>query len=124
MEGVRREIALGFETGLSKIMRFLDEKVIAKSGNVSGKEQPSSSSTNTKHHETISPKGEILQEEIDHDHSPNLEQHFFPRRPPIGGHQMKPKLEFPNFDGETKQSVVWINKVEEFFSIHNIISDE
>ena len=65
-------------------MRFLDEKDITKYGNVLGKEQPSSSSTNKKHHETIPPKGEILQEEIDHDHYPNPEQSFFPRRPPIG----------------------------------------
>ena len=37
---------------------------------------------------------------------------------------MKPKLELPKFDGETKQSVEWINKAKEFFSIHNIKSDE
>ena len=61
MEGVKREITLGFETGLRKIMRFLDEKDITKSGNVSREEKPSSSSTNKKHHETIQPKGEILQ---------------------------------------------------------------
>ena len=78
MEGVRREITLGFETELSKIVRFLDEKDITKSGNVSGKEKPSLSSTNTKHHETILPKGKILQEETDHDHSPNIEQPFSP----------------------------------------------
>ena len=124
MEGLRRDITLGFKIGLRKIMRYLDEKDTTKYGNVSGKEQPSSSSTNTKHHETIPPKGEILQEETDHDHSPNIEQPFFSRRPPIGGHQMKPKLEFPNFDGETKQSMVWINRAEEIFSIHNVISDE
>ena len=61
IQGVRKEIALGFETGLSKIMCFLDEKDITKYGNVSGKEKPSSSSANIKHHETILPKGEILQ---------------------------------------------------------------
>ena len=83
-------------------MWFLDEKYITKSGNVSGKQQPSLSSKNQKHHETRPPKGEILQEVTDHDHSPNPEQLFFPRRPPIGGYQMKPKLEFPKFDGETK----------------------
>ena len=27
-------------------------------------------------------------------------------------------------NGDTKQSVAWINKVEEFFSIHNITADE
>ena len=59
-------------------MWFLDEKYITKSGNVSGKEKPSLSSTNTKHHETIPPKGEILQEETNHNHSPNPKQSFFP----------------------------------------------
>ena len=78
MEGVRREIALGFETRLSKIMHFLDEKDTKKYYNALVKEKPSSSSTNKKHHETIPPKREILQEEIDHDHSPNLEQSFSP----------------------------------------------
>ena len=37
---------------------------------------------------------------------------------------MKPKLELSKFNGKTKQSVAWINKEEEFFSIHNITSDE
>ena len=37
---------------------------------------------------------------------------------------MKPNLELSKFNGETKLSSVWINKVEEFFSIHNITSDE
>ena len=37
---------------------------------------------------------------------------------------MKPKLELPKFDGETKQSVAWINKADEFFYIHQILSDD
>ena len=37
---------------------------------------------------------------------------------------MKPKLELSKFKGETKQSVAWINKVEEFFCIHKILSND
>ena len=37
---------------------------------------------------------------------------------------MKPKLELSKFNGDTKQNVAWINKAEEFFSIHNIIVDK
>ena len=37
---------------------------------------------------------------------------------------MKPKLELSKFNGDTKLSMSWINKVEEFFSIHNIIANE
>ena len=37
---------------------------------------------------------------------------------------MKPKLELSKFNGDTKWSVVWINKADEFFSIHNITADE
>ena len=37
---------------------------------------------------------------------------------------MKPKLELAKFDGETKQSVAWINKVEELFCIHKISSND
>ena len=85
---------------------------------MSGEDQPSSSSINANHHKTIPPQGEIPQEEIDHNHSPNLEQPLSPPKPPIGGYQMKPKLELSKFNGETKRSVAWINKAEEFFSIH------
>ena len=31
----------------------------------------------------------------------------------MGGYPMNPKLELPNFDGESKKSVAWINKKEE-----------
>ena len=37
---------------------------------------------------------------------------------------MKPKLELSKFNGDRKQSVAWINKVEEFFFIYNIIANE
>ena len=42
----------------------------------------------------------------------------------MGGYPMKPKLELSKFDGETKQSVAWINKEEEFFYIHKILFDD
>ena len=37
---------------------------------------------------------------------------------------MKPKLQLSKFNGETKQSLVWINKEKEFFAIHNITTDK
>ena len=37
---------------------------------------------------------------------------------------MKPKLKLAKFDGEMKQSVAWINKAEEFFCIHKILSND
>ena len=91
---------------------------------MSGEYQPSSSSINENHYKTIPPQGEIPQEEIGHNHSPNREQPLSPPKPPIDGYQMKSKLELSKFNGETKQRVAWINKAKECFSIHNIISDE
>ena len=31
---------------------------------------------------------------------------------PMGGYQMKPKLQLPRFNDETKKTVAWINKGE------------
>ena len=42
----------------------------------------------------------------------------------MGGYPIKPKLELAKFDGETKQSVAWINKAKEFFCIHKILSND
>ena len=55
MEGVRRDISLGFETRLSKIKQYLEEKITTIAGNVSWEDQPSSSSINANHHKTIPP---------------------------------------------------------------------
>ena len=119
MEGVKRETLVLFESRLSKLEQHLEDTITTLVGKVSKEDQPSSGSI---HHKTIPPRREIPQEEFDHDHSPNHEQLFSP--PKISGYQMKPKLELSNFNGDTKWSMAWINKEEEFFSIHNITADE
>ena len=40
--------------------------------------------------------------------------------PQAHGYQISVKLELPKFDGDEKQCIAWINKVEEYFNIHNI----
>ena len=55
MEGVRREMSLGFETGLSILKQYLEEKMNTIAGNVSWEDQLSSSSINANHHKTIPP---------------------------------------------------------------------
>ena len=115
MEGVKRDISVGFKIGLRKLMQYLEEKITTLFGNVSKEDQPSSSSN---HHKIIPPKRKIPQEEFVGDHSPRPKQPLYPPKPPISGYQMKPKLELSKFNGETKLSVAWINKAEEFFSIH------
>ena len=42
----------------------------------------------------------------------------------MSGYLMRPKIELPKFDDETKQSMAWINKVEESFCIQKIIADD
>ena len=110
MEGVKREILVLFESGLSKLEQHLEDTITTLVFKVSKEDQPSSSSI---HHKTIPPRREIPQEEFDHDHSPNHEKSLSP--PKISGYQMKPKLELSKFNGDTKQSMAWINKAEEFF---------
>ena len=119
MEGVKREISVLFEFGLSRLEHHLEDTITTLVGKVTKVDQPSSSSI---HHKTIPPRREIPQEEIDHDHYPNHEQLLSP--PKRSGYQMKPKLELSKFNGDTKKSMAWINKAEELFSIHNIIVDE
>ena len=119
MEGVKRDITVLFESRLSKLEQHLEDTITTLVCKLSKEDQPSS---NSSHHKTIPFRREIPQEEFNHDHSPNHEQMLSP--PKISGYQMKPKLEFSKFNGDTKQSMAWINKAEEFFSIHNITSDE
>ena len=107
MEGVKRDISVGFKTGLRKLKQYLEDTITTLVGNVSREDQLSSSST---HHKTIPPKGEIPQEEISHYHSPCLDQPLSP--PKVSGYQMKPKLELSKFNGDTQQSMAWINKAE------------
>ena len=113
MEGVKRDIRVLLESGLSKLEKHLEDTITTLVGKVSKEDQPSLSST---HHKTIPPRREIPQEDFDHDHSPNHEQSLSPQK--ISGYQMKAKLELSKFNGETKQSVAWINKEEKYVSIH------
>ena len=119
MEGVKGEITILFESKLSKLKEYLEETITTLVGKGSKEDQPSS---NSSHHKRIPPIRDIPQEESDHDHSPNHEQSLSP--PKRSGYQMKPKLELSKFNGDTKRSVAWIKKAKEFFSIHNITTDE
>ena len=110
MEGVKRNITVLFESGLRKLEHHLENTITTLVCNMSKEDQPSS---NSRHHKTIRPKRGSPQEEFNHDLSPNHEQS--PSPPKMNGYQMKPKLELSKFNGDTKWSVVWINKAEEFF---------
>ena len=54
MEGVKRDISVGFKIGLRKIKQYLEETIMTLVGNVSREYQASSSSN---HHKKIPPKG-------------------------------------------------------------------
>ena len=85
MEGVKREILVLVEFGLSRLEQHLEDTITTLVGKVTKVDQPSSSSI---HHKTIPPRREIPQEEFNHDYSPNHEQSLSP--PKISGYQMKP----------------------------------
>ena len=110
MEGVKRNIIVLFKSRLSKLKHHLENTITTLVCNMSKEDQPSS---NSRHHKTIPPKRGSPQEEFDHDLSPNHEQSLSP--PKRNGYQMKPKLELSKFNGDTKQSVAWINKAKEIF---------
>ena len=98
-------MSVGFEPRLCKLKQYLEDTITTLVGKVSKEDQPPSSSI---HHKKMPPRREIPQEEFDHNHSPYHEQPLSP--PKISGYQMKPKLELSKFNGETKRSVLWINK--------------
>ena len=114
MEGVKRNIIVLFESRLRKLEQHLENTIIALVCNMSKEDQPSS---NSRHHNTIPHRRESPQEEFDHDLSRNHEQSLSP--PKRNGYQMKPKLELSKFNGDTKWSVVWINKAEENMPLCN-----
>ena len=96
MEGVKRDITVLFEYGLSKLEQHLEDTITTLVCNRSKEYQPSS---NSSHHKTTPPRREIPQEEFDHNHSPNHEKLLCP--PKRSGYQMKPKLELSKFNGDT-----------------------
>ena len=77
MEGVKRDISVGFETRLRKLKQYLEDKITTLVGNFSREDHPSSSST---HYKTIPPKGKIPQEEISHNHSVHPKKLLSPQK--------------------------------------------